>query len=578
MSQIRHIYIKNFRVIKELEWRPKPGLNCLIGPGDSGKSTVLDAIDLTLGARRYYPFTDADFFSLKTNEPIEISITIGGLSDELKNLNVYGLFLRSYNPISGQISDEPKAAEETVITLKLTVGSDLTPEWLLYSERAHKDGEERKLPWKHRELINPARLGVTSNQHLAWGNRSILNKLSEESFDSSSTLTQLGRDARAAFADQEVDGIGDVLAQIESIASTLGVPLTDLKALLDVNSVSLSNGSISLHNDNIPLRQLGTGSARLLISGLQKSASDSKILIVDEAEFGLEPYRISRLLNQLGSKSKAPEQQVFITTHSPVVLRELQAQQLHVIRKKTIPERAFSPPFSHLIFSLTGNDHQQATLRACPEAFFSRAVIVGEGNTEIGLVRGLDLYEQENGRLGVQACGVSYADGGGGDNYFKRAEVFASLGYPTLLLKDSDIVTPAHQEQTSECKNRGVAVLEWGNRHSTESAILSWCHLSVIPQVVKLASSLNGEQEVNQHIQNRSNNTFTLQKCLEHPRDEMRAPLAQAASDYKWFKSISKSEILSRAVIGPNCNTFDSCFRDVIEELLNWVKRQGDLA
>ena len=26
MSQIRHIHIKNFRVIHELEWLPKPGL------------------------------------------------------------------------------------------------------------------------------------------------------------------------------------------------------------------------------------------------------------------------------------------------------------------------------------------------------------------------------------------------------------------------------------------------------------------------------------------------------------------------------------------------------------------------
>src|SRR5690606_22013565 len=124
--------------------------------------------------------------------------------------------------------------------------------------------------------------------------------------------------------------------------------------LLDVNSVSLSHGAISLHNsDNTPLRQLGTGSARLLVSGLQKSASTSNIFIVDEAEYGLEPYRISRLLNELGSKSVAPEQQVFITTHSPYVLRELQAAQLHVIRKAAAAP--FPPPYmnySHFIYSL----------------------------------------------------------------------------------------------------------------------------------------------------------------------------------------------------------------------------------
>ena len=68
MSVIRAITIQNFRTIKEFKWHPKPGLNCIIGPGDSGKSTILDAIDLTLGARRSYNFTDADFHGLNTHD------------------------------------------------------------------------------------------------------------------------------------------------------------------------------------------------------------------------------------------------------------------------------------------------------------------------------------------------------------------------------------------------------------------------------------------------------------------------------------------------------------------------------
>ncbi len=43
MPRIRHLAIRNFRSIKALDWSPAPGINCLIGPGDSGKSTILDA-------------------------------------------------------------------------------------------------------------------------------------------------------------------------------------------------------------------------------------------------------------------------------------------------------------------------------------------------------------------------------------------------------------------------------------------------------------------------------------------------------------------------------------------------------
>lgn len=91
MPKIRHIEVENFRVIKTFVVTI-PGLNCLIGPGDSGKSTILDAIDLALGARRSYTFNDADFYGLDVTKKITISITIGMLNDELLNFERYGPF------------------------------------------------------------------------------------------------------------------------------------------------------------------------------------------------------------------------------------------------------------------------------------------------------------------------------------------------------------------------------------------------------------------------------------------------------------------------------------------------------
>ena len=44
MTLIRLIEIENFRAIRKLRWLPGPGVNCLIGPGDSGKSTILYAL------------------------------------------------------------------------------------------------------------------------------------------------------------------------------------------------------------------------------------------------------------------------------------------------------------------------------------------------------------------------------------------------------------------------------------------------------------------------------------------------------------------------------------------------------
>jgi len=52
-------------------------MNCLVGGGDSGKTTVLDAIDYCLGARRSLQFSDYDFHKTDTTEPIKIMVALG---------------------------------------------------------------------------------------------------------------------------------------------------------------------------------------------------------------------------------------------------------------------------------------------------------------------------------------------------------------------------------------------------------------------------------------------------------------------------------------------------------------------
>jgi predicted ATPase len=581
MSVVRHIEIQNFRSIRQLSWNPKPGLNCLIGPGDSGKSTILDAIDLALGARRSYSFNDADFYQLDTTSPLIITITVGELHDELKNFERYGFFLRSFNPTTKEISDEPIAGTETVLTIKLYVDADLAPDWRLHSDRAEADGLERRLPWKHRELLSPARLGTTSNQNLAWGNRSVLNKLSEDTLDVSSILAQLGRQSRQAFAAQQIEGVTEILTQVQQIANGLGVPVGQLNALLDVNGISLSNGAISLHNsDGTPLRQLGTGSSRLLISGLQKAASCSNILIVDEAEYGLEPYRITRLLNELGSKDAEPSQQVFITTHSPYVLRELQACQLHVVRKLMVPplpqiSMVPVPPavYVHVISSLDDGEAQQSTLRACAEAFLSKAVIICEGKTEIGLVRGIDLYNQDTDNPTIIAKGVYCVDGGG-DSMFARAKVFKSLGYQTSIFKDSD-KAQEHQELTAEMVRIGIPIFEWLQGNATEDALFLSCPLNLIPNLLALAIKRKSEDSVRSHISNFSNNQVTLDDCRERFNENYRSVLAKAANKKSWFKDIEPSENIGRYLIGPNKNNFSPILISNLSSLFQWAQRQG---
>src|SRR4051812_45034294 len=113
MARVRAVVISNFRGIQRLEWCPSPGFNCLIGPGDSGKSTVLDAIGMCLGARRSLSITDADFHRLNVAEPIVVMATLGDLDDSLRSMDSLGRYLRGFSDLFGEVEDEPGADLET---------------------------------------------------------------------------------------------------------------------------------------------------------------------------------------------------------------------------------------------------------------------------------------------------------------------------------------------------------------------------------------------------------------------------------------------------------------------------------
>jgi len=255
MARVRHIEIKNFRCIQQLIWAPAAGINCLIGPGDSGKSSILDAIDFCLGARRALSFTDADFYRLDVTSPIVITATVGELDDALKSMETYGGYLRSFNSATGLIDDEPEAHAEAVLSIRLTVESDLDPVWTLVSDRAEAAGQSRFLTWADRARLAPTRIGTLADHNLAWRRGSVLNRISDERPEMAAALAEAARDARAAFGDRADAQLGDTLRIVETTAGDLGIQIGGgLKAMLDAHSISFSGGTIALHGaDGVPL-------------------------------------------------------------------------------------------------------------------------------------------------------------------------------------------------------------------------------------------------------------------------------------------------------------------------------------
>ena len=76
LLRIKHVEIRNFRGIKSLSWRVKGDFICVIGPGDTCKTTILTAIDYALSPRTSLVFDDADFFDQDISQSIVIQITL----------------------------------------------------------------------------------------------------------------------------------------------------------------------------------------------------------------------------------------------------------------------------------------------------------------------------------------------------------------------------------------------------------------------------------------------------------------------------------------------------------------------
>lgn len=573
MPRIRKVEIENFRAIKALSWLPSNGINCLVGPGDSGKSTILDAIDYCLGARRNLQIFDTDFHNLDVGSPIQITLTIGALDDALKSIESYGMFLRGFIRETGVVEDEPEKDAETVLTLRLKVESDLEPLWSLVSDRAETQGINRNLSWADRARLAPTRIGAFSDLNLGWRRGSVLNRLTDERANASAAIVKAARDARAAFGDDAKEQLGDALKIVADTAENLGIPVgTEVKAMLDAHSVSVSGGTISLHSAaGIPLKSLGVGSTRLLIAGLQRAAAQSaSIILIDELEHGLEPHRIMRLLGSLGAKESDEPLQAFLTTHSPVVLRELSGNQLYIVR---------GDDDHHDALNFGTDDAVQGTIRLHPDAFLAASVLVCEGATEVGFVRGLDQYFEGLGHVPIAAKGVALIDAGGGgpdDAYRRRATPMLLFGYRTAILRDND--------QKPEAKTHNVfadgggTVFTWRFDRCLETELFMSLTHDAVGKLINFAVELHGKDCVDGHIRSRATNGETLTSIQTEAlsggyNQQARSVLARASSIKKngWFKQFRWMEQAAREVVGPDLQKADAGFRSAVEDLFKWA-------
>ncbi|MCP3722587.1 AAA family ATPase [Paraburkholderia sp. CNPSo 3272] len=458
---IRQLRIERFRGISSLKWTPNKGVNCLIGAGDSGKTTILDAIDLVFAERHVATFDDLDFYKGLSKKGLRIIAVLSDLPREFLSDDRYGLTLSGWHEKSGKWREEPNEAAGVipVLTVALEVDSTLEPNWHVLTCRDGVVDKSKRMPFEDRKRLAPARLGVYADRHLSWGRGAALQRVGSHPEQLSATLNELARKARQAFEQEGAKDFKELIDTVGPEIAKLGVQFdVGPSANLDPSRIAMGAGGVALHDGDIPVRCMGTGSSRLAVAALQSTDSAERMFfLVDELEYGLEPHRASLLISHLRTKVKASGQ-VFLTTHSPLVLRELRFEEVSVCRRHRI---------DGILEVLSCNGATTAVkdarrfVRDRGEAFMAKTILVCEGQTEVGLLKGVS----STFPLDFQSLGVVFVDGGG-DSTFEVAQYFARLGYRTAVFTDSDKSPPP--AVSDALGKHGVLHFEWGDGRCTE--------------------------------------------------------------------------------------------------------------
>lgn len=534
--RIRYLSIRNFRGIRELDWAlPAGNVVCLAGSGDATKSTILEAIRRVLHPQWNLVFDDADFYDCKPTNEICIEAILGDIPNEFRDLAAYGYWLSGWDLTLRQRRDDPVEGLEDVVRVRLAVGSNLEPSWQVV-----KDGDGDGLQFKATDRLKAAvsLIGATSNRELTWSRGSILTRLTKQD-DMASPLVDAARAAKTALEHQRTEKLGSfdsVAALAQKTAVALGVVVnTQYKAHLDSDALNVRVAGLTLHDGDMPLRQLGLGSKRMLTTGLQKEALKAPhITLFDEVEVGLEPHRIARLLQHLKEDTRG---QYLLTTHSPVVLRELTIADLHIVHKKggkTTVVAADIPAMRNAI---------QGKIRSGAEAFLAPKIAVCEGATEAGLLRGLDTFWLGKAKKSFAYQGVTTFDADGASKIKGVAEALKKLAYDVAVIADSDALDQFSEADASALGELGVAVIMWPDGMSVEErfmADLPW------PGVLaSLDAAMEAPEDAGRRldqVQSKYGAGFNRNRAEWSDDAGLRTAIGKAAHAGSWFKSVSRGQ------------------------------------
>jgi len=407
---IYRLTIERFRGIETLTWHPAADVNLILGGGDVGKTTVLDAIALLLSPTNAASVSDTDYYLRKIGDEFVIEAVMSLARDGAINQQPKASWPWEWNgkePVVPSADADAAGPDNPVYRLRVRGTADLE---LVY-EIVQPDGTTDHFSAGLRRAIGLVRLGGDdrNDRDLRLVQGSALDRLLSDKTLRSKMAKELAKtEVESQLSPEGKNALGDLDTAFkkEKLPETLHLSITGGQGASVAAMVGLT---AACQDVQLPLATWGSGTRRLAaltIAGQKQG--ESPVTLVDEVERGLEPYRQHALMRRL----QDAKSQVFVTTHSPAAIAAASKAAIWYVDHTG----KIGPLDAKKIARHRAKD---------PNTFLSRLAIIAEGATEVGFATAL--LEAALG-TSLDQYGVHMSDGIGHESTLDVLQALAEGG------------------------------------------------------------------------------------------------------------------------------------------------------
>lgn len=415
--RIEEVKIKNFRSIKSATFRMNK-ITAVVGENNAGKTAVLRAINAVLN------YMDEEMsFKNKTHQYAVRS-------------NTY--ITISFVEVPDKVIYKDKIDIDKLV-IKFVYKYSKDKEQYMYV----KDGEEKSVDDEFMKNLSKDIKYVyipagRTNKDVSWEENSIFKEVvSNYMYKHTKNRDRISGDVRKV-AKKIHDS---ALTTLEKDINTLYMQNQTMDFKFDFAddldySVLLKKIKFSLNEcgTDYLLKEWGSGTKSLAVIAMYRANAlleeESIVLGIEEPETNFHPQAQKRFIHSLRNELHDNETQTIFTTHSTVLVDELQHEDIILIRRKKDSKRGFKSVLSQLQknfwekYGLEEFKHYQFFNYKNSDFFFSKYVVIGESKNDIQVIKKLIESKIQN-----VIADVSFLELGG----------IEFLKYPYFLLKELEI-------------------------------------------------------------------------------------------------------------------------------------------